>query len=337
MKSYLVRMSLALAVAGMFAAAPLRAHCQSYTAAQTQDSGFGPINSAPPTGMTPQQIIDRFAAKETEFKLARQRYGYRQSVKVQTIDDGGRVDGEYQQVTEISYDSQGARVETVTFAPQNTLQRIMMSPADFSDIEHRLPFILTTEDLGQYNITYVGRQKVDELDTYVFDAAPKVMERNHRYFQGRVWVDQQDFQIVLVSGKNVPDDTRRGHEDLSPPFTTYREQIDGKYWFPTYTKAEGVLHFQAGTGYLSQDVHIREIVRYSNYKQFGSNIKIIYQGQDITNNKAPGAEVPAGSSPATAPPASSTPAPTQTQPTTQPTGQQVPLSTRPETPPPSHK
>ncbi len=334
MKAYVVRISMVvLALAGMFAIAPVGARCQSYTAAQTQDSGFGPINSAPPTGKTSQQIIDRFAAKESEFKRARQQYGYRQSVKVQTIDDNGHVDGEYQQVTEISYDSQGARVETVTFAPQNTLQRIMMSPADFSDIEHRLPFILTTEDLAQYNITYVGRQKVDELDTYVFDAAPKVIVKNHRYFQGRVWVDQQDFQIVLVSGKNVPDDTRRGHEDLSPPFTTYREQIDGKYWFPTYTKAEGVLHFQAGTGYLSQDVHIREIVRYSNYKQFGSNIKIIYDGQDITNNKAPGAEVPVGGSPAAAPSAT----PPQTQTPAPASSQQAPTSTRPETPPPSHK
>ena len=299
-------------VAGLLVGPAVRAlPAQDYTPVQTQDSGFGPLDTSPPTGTTPDQIIAKFAAKESEFKKARASYGYRQSVKVDTIDDGGRVDGEYQQVTEISYDSQGGRVETVTFAPQNTLQRIMMSPSDFSDIEHRLPFILTTEDLGQYIIDYVGRQKVDELDTYVFDAGPKVMEKGKRYFQGRVWVDQQDFQIVLVSGKAVPDDTRRGHEDLSPPFTTYREQIDGKYWFPTYTKAEGVLHFQGGTGYLSQDVHIREIVKYSNYKQFGSSVKIIYDGQDITNNRAPDAAKPGAAAPPTssAPPAAASSAP----------------------------
>ncbi len=301
--------ALAVAAALWMGPAVPASHAQDYTPVQTEDSGFGPLNTAPPTGKTPEQIITDFAAKESLFRKARASYGYRQSVRVDTIDDGGRVDGEYQQVTEISYDSQGGRVETVTFAPQNTLQRIMMSPSDFSDIEHRLPFILTTEDLGQYIITYVGRQKVDELDTYVFDAGPKVMEKGKRYFQGRVWVDQQDLQIVLVSGKAVPDDTRRGHEDLSPPFTTYREQIDGKYWFPTYTKAEGVLHFQGGTGYLSQDVHIREIVKYSNYKQFGSTVKILYDGQDITNNKAPdaGNKTPAAGKPGTPPAATTAP------------------------------
>ena len=309
-------LALALSVCLPFSA--IHAFAQSGT--QTQDSGFGPLDPAPPTGTTPQQIIDRFAAKESEFKQARARYGYRQTVKVQTVTDDGKVDGEYQQVTDISYNGEGARVENVVFAPQNTLERIMMSPADFSDIEHRLPFILTTEDLNQYDVTYAGRQKVDELDTYVFDAGPKVMEKNKRYFQGRVWVDQQDFQIVMVTGKNVPDDTRKGHEDLSPPFTTYREQIDGKYWFPTYTKAEGDLHFQGGRGYMSQDVHIREIVRYTNYKQFGSSVKIIYQGQDITNNKAPDAQNPAAQKPNAQTPATQTPAPIQ------------PTSERPQTP-----
>jgi hypothetical protein len=110
---------------------------------------------------------------------------------------------------------------------------------------------------------------------------PKVIEKNKRYFQGRIWVDQKDLQIVVTNGKNVPDDTRKGHEDLSPPFTTYREQIDGKYWFPVYTRGEGVLHFSGGNGYLSQEVHMRETLKYSNYKQFGSSVKITFDGQEI--------------------------------------------------------
>lgn len=268
--------------------------------AQAQDSGFGPLDPSQPVGITPQQIIQKFAAKESEFKLARDDYGYRQTVIVETINDDNKVDGRYEEVTDISYDSQGKRVENVVYAPESTLQRIMMSPADFSDIEHRLPFVLTTEDLGQYNVTYVGKQRVDELNTYVFDTEPKVMEKNKRYFKGRVWVDQQDLQIVVASGKNVPDDTRKGHEDLSPPFTTYRQQVDGVYWFPTYTKAEGILHFSGGNGYMSQDVHIRQIVKYTNYKRFRSSIKIIYGGQDITNNKQPDTQKPA--TPPAAPP-----------------------------------
>ena len=247
-----------------------------------QIAGFGPLDPTPPTQSTPQQIIDKFAARETVFDDARKNYTFRQTVKVDTIsEDTGKPDGEYQQVTDILFDSAGHRDEHVVFAPQNTLERVMMSPADFKDIEQRLPFVLTTQDLPDYDITYLGRQRVDELDTYVFQAGPKVIVKNHRYFQGKVWVDQQDFQIVLINGKNVPDDKRKGHEDLSPPFTTYYEQVDGKYWFPTYTRAEGNLHFSGGNGYLSQDVHIRTIVKYTDYKQFRATSKIIYNGQEL--------------------------------------------------------
>lgn len=260
----------------------------SYTQLQPTDSGYGPLDKSTPS-IPPDQIVQKFAAKETEFRKAMDQYTYTRSVKIETISDDSHPDGVYQQVTDISYDSKGAKLEHVTFAPANTLERIMMTPADMSDIEHRLPFVLTTEDLPLYNIEYVGRQKVDDLDTYVFDVSPKRIEKGQRYIQGRIWVDQHDLQIVVVNAKNVPDDLRPGHEDLSLPFTTYREQVDGQYWFPVYSKADGILHFGGGKGYMSEDVHVRSIVKYSNYKRFGSSIKITFEGQDITNNNQPSA------------------------------------------------
>ena len=178
-----------------------------------------------------------------------------------------------------------------------------MTENDFKDIEKRLPFILTAPELPDYNITYLGRQTVDELDCYVFDVAPKELVKGHRYFQGKVWVDQQDDQIVLVNGLNVPQDTRSSNPDLSPPFTTYYEQIDGKYWFPTYTKAEGTLHFPAQHGALSQDTHVRSMIHYTDYKRFRTSITIHYNGQDITNNKDEAPTTPTDSTaPAGAPP-----------------------------------
>jgi hypothetical protein len=254
----------------------------SYTS-MPLDQGFGPLDTSQPT-IPSQQIIDQFTAKESVFRHAMANYTYQRSVKVETLDDDSKIDGQYFQVTDISFDPNGKRFEHVVLAPANTLERISMSPADFQDIEQRLPFVLTKEDVGQYDLTYIGKQKVDEVDTYVFDVKPKVIEKNKRYFQGRIWVDQHDLQIVVTNGKNVPDDTRKGHEDLSPPFTTYREQIDGKYWFPVYTRGEGVLHFSAGKGYLSQDVHIRETLKYTDYKQYHATVRVLFEGQDVSNN-----------------------------------------------------
>ena len=251
----------------------------SYTS-MPLDAGFGPLDTSPPSVQVPQ-LIKEFTAKETMFRNALNDYTYQRSVKVQTINDDGKVDGQYFQVTNITFDTTGRRMEHVVEAPVSTLERVTMSPADFSDIEERLPFVLTTEDAEQYNITYVGKQKIDQVDTYVFNVAPKVIEKRHRYFDGRIWVDQRDHQIVVTDGKNVPDDLRKGHEDLSLPFITYRQQIDGKYWFPVYTHGDGELHFTGGNGYMNEDVHMRETVKYTNYKRYGATVRILYNGQEV--------------------------------------------------------
>lgn len=248
----------------------LAAACLLPAAARAQE---GPLDLSPPKGIATDEIIRRFAAKEKEFKTARDAYTYRQSYTVQTL-EGGTVDGEFQQVIDILFDDKGRRVENVVFAPQNTLSRISMSREDFDDLEKRLPFVLTSDEIGDYNIAYAGQQQEDELHTYVFDISPKAMEKNRRYFEGRIWVDDRDFQIVKTYGKNVPD-IRKGQENLFPRFTTYREQIDGRYWFPTYTRADDTLHFK------NQDVDIRMVVRYQNYKRFGAKTRITYQGQEL--------------------------------------------------------
>lgn len=248
--------------------------------AQTNcDDRTTPINPAQPTGLTVQQVIEKFAAREAVFKQARNNYTYTQDITVQTL-EGNTVDGEYHQVWDITYDNKGTRLENVTFAPMDTLQRVSMSPADFDDLRTRLPFVLTTEELPLYDVLYTGQQHVDEIDTYVFELAPKHIEKKQRYFQGRIWVDNRDFQIVKTCGRNVPDvfaksgrKRNAGKENLTPAFVTYREQIDGVYWFPTYTRADDMLHFSSG------DVHIREIIKYTKYKRFGSKTKITFQGE----------------------------------------------------------
>jgi hypothetical protein len=239
----------------------------------------GALDKSQPTGISVDEIIKRFSTKEKEFKEARDQYTYRQDVKVMTL-DGETVDGTYQQVFDVTFDDKGHRIKNVVFAPQPTLQRIQMTEEDIDDIENRLPFVLTSDEIGEYDILYVGKQQQDELSTYVFDIAPKQIVGKKRYFQGRIWVDDHDFQIVETFGKTVPDiRKKKGQENLFPRFTTWREQIDGQYWFPTYTRAEDTLKFSIG------DVKIREIVKYTNYKRFGAKSKILYEGQEVQHGK----------------------------------------------------
>jgi hypothetical protein len=248
------------------------------------DSGFGPMDTRPPS-TPPDDIIKQFAAKETEFQDALNHYTYRRSAKVDTIDDDtNKVDGEWYEVDDVIFDPDGRRTEKTVFAPQNSLTRIGMSPSDMQDIQHGYPFVLTTSEVPAYNIAYVGKQKVDQVDCYAFDVSPRQILKNHRYLLGRIWVDSTDLQIVVTNGRMVPDDTRKNNEDLHPPFMTWRQQVDGHFWFPVYTKGEGVLHFSGGSGYMGEDVHIRDIVKYSDYKRFGSTTKIIYDGQEVQND-----------------------------------------------------
>jgi hypothetical protein len=255
------------------------------------DSGFGRMDISDPP-IPAEQIIKEFSAKETEFQDALDHYTFRRTARVDEIGDDDKVSGEWYEVDDVIFDPTGRRTERVDFAPPNTLKQIMLSPSDLQDLQHGYPFVLTTADVPAYDVKYVGRQKVDEVDCYVFDVSPKTIAKGKRYLDGRIWVDATDLQIVVTNGRMVPDDTRKNSEDLHAPFMTWRQQIDGNYWFPVYTKGEGILHFSGGYGYMAQDVHIRETIKYTDYKRFGSSSKVFYNGQEVPNG---------GQSPAPAP------------------------------------
>ena len=246
----------------------------------------GPLDKSEPKGITPEDVIKRFSTKEKEFKEARDMYTYRQDVKVQVL-DGDTVKGEYHEVFDVVFDNNGKRLENVVFAPQSSLDQagLSMDQGDYDDIRNRLPFVLTSDEVGEYDILYVGQQQEDELHCYVFDIAPKQIVGKKRYFQGRIWVDDHDFQIVKTYGKTVPQiyggKKKNKEEHLYPSFTTWREQIDKVYWFPTYTTADDTLHFMTG------DIHIREIVKYENYKKFGSRTRITYEGKELPPGEKP--------------------------------------------------
>ena len=252
--------------------------------AQTDcDKGADSLRVEQPQGLSAQEIIQRFAARESLFKAERKNYTFTQDVTIQTLRPGilrGQfgVDGEYRQVMDVSFDARGKRLEHVTFAPQTTLLRVTMTPEDLEDIRERSSFALGTEELPQYTVRYAGRQHVDQLETYVFEVAPKTIEHGRHYFQGRVW--ESELAVVKTCGKTVPDvihvkKGKRSAENIHPAFVTYREQIDGQYWFPTYSRSDDTLNF------INDSVHIRETIKFSDYQRSASKPQTV-RGEAMT-------------------------------------------------------
>jgi len=260
-------LALAAALAGALLTTGAVAQEPAHPFSTGMDQPPSGIQNVPPK-IPVEEIIQKFGAREDELKRERDNYTYEQTFVIQTVDADGQVDGEERMSEDIVFTPEGKRYEHVTDAPAPTLQRIMLTQEDLDDLIHIQPFVLTTEKLPLYDIQYLGQQHVDELDTYVFDVAPKKIEKHQRYFQGRIWVDQRDMEIVKTYGKAVPDIRKGGMENVFPRFETLRENIESNYWFPTYTHADDYLHFAGG------NVHIRMTVRYRNYKRYGVQIKI---------------------------------------------------------------
>ncbi len=219
--------------------------------------------------MPVNELIRRFAARESEFKVARDNYTFSQTVLVEASTPDGRNGGKYELGSDIVFTPEGKRYERVTYAPQSTLQLIQLTPQDMKDLESVQPFVLTTAELSKYNVEFAGKERIDALDTYIFQVAPKRIEKDQRYFQGTIWVDEHDLAIVKSDGKAVPDIIGKdGQENRFPRFVTYRENIERDLWFPTYTRADDTISFSSG------DVRIRMTVRYRNYKRFGSTVRV---------------------------------------------------------------
>jgi hypothetical protein len=228
-------------------------------------------NAPDPTPAQIDEIIAKFAAKEAEFALARGNYTYRQHVKLVELDAGGGVMGKHEITSDIIFTPK--RTEKVVYAPMDSLKNLLLTPEDEQDLRDIQPFVLTTDEVGFYNIRFLGREKLDEISCYSFAVKPKKMDKGKRYFEGVVWVDDQDLQIVKSYGRAVGI-LKKGSDNQFPKFETYREQIDGKYWFPTYTIANDTLVFKD----MSQK--IRMTVKYEDYKQFKADTIIKYDVDD---------------------------------------------------------
>ena len=230
-----------------------------------------------------ERIIRAFTAKETEFRKALNEYGFRRDAVIQTIAFGGQISGEYHRVSRFVFDDSGNRYEKILRFPVPTMSEISITAEDLEDLGGVQSFALESSKIHEYDFAYVGKEKLDELDTYVFDVTPKILsdarrlaalkksKLPERYFQGRIWVDDQDLQIVKARGKGVPETDKQKF----PTFETYREQIDGKYWFPTYTYADDELNFKSG-----QTVHLRMRIKFTDFERLRGRATVIEQGDE---------------------------------------------------------
>ncbi|MCL4402860.1 MAG: hypothetical protein M1436_09400 [Acidobacteria bacterium] len=232
----------------------------------------------PDTNVDADAIIRKFAAKETDFARARENYTYRQTVRILELDDSGGIRGRYEIVEDIIFSPDGKRTEKVVRAPVSTLRNLQLTPEDEQDLRNVQPFVMTTSEIPEYDIRYLGKQNADEIPCYVFAIKPKKLVQGKRYFEGQIWVDDRDLQIVKTYGKGVGL-LKKGSDNQFPKFETYREQVDGKYWFPTYTIANDTLHFQSGPQ------KIKMTVKYEDYKRFEGRSTIKFG--DVVDEKKP--------------------------------------------------
>lgn len=221
---------------------------------------------APAEEMQPDEIIRRFAAKETEFYEAWKQYSYHQVAEVEVLSVNGLPKHETMTtVSDIVFNDNGSR-DILVRRRAGTLESVIYTMQDEEVINNLQPFALTEKELPEYDLKYLGKERVDELECYVFSITPKNLKGKRLYFQGKIWVDDHDLQIVRTVGKPVP----QKKNDQFPEFETIRQMVDKRYWFPVWTHAESYLKFSA------DEVHIEETIAYSDYKRFGSKAKIIF-------------------------------------------------------------
>lgn len=220
------------------------------------------------------EVIRRFTVAETQNKIARNNYTFTQDIDIMTLGEGGSITGRMRRTSDIVFDDRSNRIERITFFPPSSLTEVSLTQEDMQDLAGVQPFALTSDDLPKYQVDFVGKEKIDELTTYVFNVKPKQFVKGERYLQGKIWVDDHDLQIVKVAGQAVPE----VNNQKFPRFESYRENIDDRYWFPTYVYADDLLEFKKGPS-----VHLRVVVRYTSYRKFSGRIKMADEGEAATD------------------------------------------------------
>jgi len=225
----------------------------------------GPAGAAEP----PSNLAKKVAERESATAEERSHYFYTQSVLLQELDGRGHQAGEYRETREVIFSPSGERTERFVGQPQSRLRDLAMTPEDFADIREIQPFVMTKEQLWNYDTDYKGEEPVDGVDCWALRIRPKHILAGQRLFDGMLWVREDDFSVVRSEGRAVPQIVTGKKENLFPQFTTTRKLVNG-FWFPYLTAADDTLYFRSGA--------IREklTIRYNGYRKFGAETTITF-------------------------------------------------------------
>ena len=205
------------------------------------------------------------AHSESETRAVRDDYTYRQTVVLAELDAHGGPAGQYREVRDVIFSPTHERIEQMIGQPLIDLRRLVLTDEDFHDIRDIQPFVMTEDQLWNYETKFRGDEKIDGVDCWVLRVRPRQILEGQRLFDGMLWIDKKDYSIVRLEGQAVPQIRSTKSENLFPRFTTLRELIDGQHRFPVYTYADDTLAFRNGLQ------RVRMTIRYANYKRFAAD------------------------------------------------------------------
>jgi hypothetical protein len=239
-----------------------------------------PRPAAPP--IPEEEIVKKFAANEDVMKKQYDAYTFSQTIRVEEMTDPG---GKFTATGEVSFKPDGQRYMRVTKPPESDLKITNFSLEDVRTIASLPLFVLTTEEIGNYTFKYAGQDKLDDLNTYVFQVTPKQISRTRRFFQGVVWIDDHDYAIVKSFGKFVSEIPGSGSKLPFSMFETYRENFQNKYWLPTYTRSDDSI-----PGPSNSELPLRLVIHSTNFRL--TPLGAIPETPSPTPAAAPTASVP---------------------------------------------
>jgi len=258
-----------------------------------------------PPSLPPDEIIRKFVAKEDQFASVRPTFAAKKTIRINEYDHAGNIVGEFLQVSEVTRMPDGRVVNKVLEHPQSTLHVFALQPEDVKELDRIPQFPINSSQLAKYDLKYIGTEKIDELDTYIFKVTPKSVDRAHSYLDGIIWVDTQYLEVVKTYGKWVNElgDVKFAQMPFTT-FETYRENVDGKYWFPNYERADETIHVKEG------DFSVRLVIKWTDFKPLPASVSDTAPAPAGSQSSSPAGPATAQPQQQAPPTSNPTPAPT---------------------------